>query len=223
MSLVDRLKKAREEGTTKSLHDETYWKTHDEMLGDKMAAAIDKFNFIRGHIRQGFKTLLDIGCGHGHFVAKCRKETIEAQGIDISEYALEHACEEAKPYLKNMSVAKMDFLEDSFGLVAALDICEHLFLNELEKAIPEISRVAKNFIVLRLPTPIWQGEPWVADYSRYGKLVESHVSVYPWEFWAKRFTALGKFRWLQTQLIQGISMETGLLYETATTWIIFGK
>ena len=47
------------------------------------------------------KTVLDIGCAFGYLVHAFRKKGVESYGIDVSEYAINHADESVKPYLKN--------------------------------------------------------------------------------------------------------------------------
>ena len=68
------------------------------------------FEFIAMQIKKYFnpKTVLDIGCAKGFLVLAFRNLSIEAYGVDISEYAISNAPNEVKQYLY-----KVDIEQDS--------------------------------------------------------------------------------------------------------------
>jgi len=47
-----------------------------------------EFDEVLRHVRQG-ESLLEIGCGTGVFLEKCRRHGVEAAGLDFSAYAVE--------------------------------------------------------------------------------------------------------------------------------------
>jgi len=86
----------------------------------------------------------------------------------------------------------LPYEDNSFELVTCFDIFEHLFIEEIFKAIKEICRVAKKYVLMRSPVTGWRGERCIADHS-YRDKDRSHISVYPWDFWARQFSRVGKF------------------------------
>jgi len=69
------------------------------------------FEFIAMQIKKYFnpKTVLDIGCAKGFLVLAFRNLSIEAYGVDISEYAISNAPNEVKQYLYKVDI-KQDTL-----------------------------------------------------------------------------------------------------------------
>lgn len=224
--MIDRLKRAQKEGTTKSLHDEVYFRVRDEVYKTDEKKLIDgamkKLTFIKRHM-PATRSILDCGCGLGYFVKVCRERDIKAQGVDFSRHALDCAPKEVKPYLEEKNIVDIDYPENGFDLVTAFNTCEHLFLNEINQALPKMNKIARKHILIQSPVPIWEAESWVTDFSPYGKASEPHVSVYPWEFWARRIASLNKFQWWFTQLWRNYTEESGLWYQTAEAWITFKR
>ncbi len=75
----------------------------------------------------------------------------ETHFADISESALEKL-ETAGGYVHNASVCELPFSDESFDLMCALDIIEHV--EDDYKAMAEISRCAKDDSILLLSTPL---------------------------------------------------------------------
>lgn len=216
--------KSRKERTTAGFYDAEYWgKDYQQRFGtnyeedDKQVQfeVEKKVNFIKRYM-PNIESVLDVACSFGFLTAKLRDDGLDAWGIDISCPALDKAPERVKPYLKEMNVKDMsEFKDNRFELVTAFDILEHLYIEEIIEAVKEIDRVARKFIVVRLPVPSLTAEPWVADMTAWG-IDKEHVSNYPWEFWAKRFEKSGKFKWWFVYL-----WNFGGRDETCEGWIAF--
>jgi len=152
-----------------------------------------KFNFIERYMKDA-KTILVGGCSFGFLVMMLRDKGYEAKGIDIAEYAIKNAPAKVKPYLKLMNIKKIEYPDNHFDLVALFDVMEHLYLEEIKQAIKEINRIANKRILIRIPTPYHDAEIGVADFSQYSSVHHAgHVSIYSWDFWARRFSELDKF------------------------------
>jgi SAM-dependent methyltransferase len=110
--------------------------TYEEM---EERAATDfpaKIALIRSMVGEGRVRLLDVGCGKGYFVRACRNAGMDASGIDISQTAVEAACndvrvpatcagiEEAAPRLGRFDAvtlwATIEHLADPSGTLAAI-------------------------------------------------------------------------------------------------------
>jgi SAM-dependent methyltransferase len=96
--------------------------------------------------------VLDIGCGKGFLVHDFRKALpgLEVAGIDISEYAITHAMDEVKPFLKVANATDLPFPDHSFDLVVSINTLHNLYNFQLKKALREIERVGKahKYIVM---------------------------------------------------------------------------
>lgn len=92
------------------------------------------------------KSILDVGCGNGLITNALPKE-IDVVGFDRSEAALR--------YVQRQKVVgdikSLPFEDESFDLVMANDIIEHLTLEEREQGLKELARVASKYIIITVP------------------------------------------------------------------------
>ena len=96
--------------------------------------------------------ILDVGCGKGFLLYEFSQilKNVELAGIDISEYAIEHAKEEVKPFLRQGSAVSLPYKDRSFDFVVSVNALHNLYINELWPALKEIERVgngSKHIIV----------------------------------------------------------------------------
>jgi ubiquinone/menaquinone biosynthesis C-methylase UbiE len=96
-------------------------------------------------IKPGMK-VLDIGCGKGFILYDFTQAVpgVEVRGIDISAYAIEHAKEEVKDRLSVANAAKLPFKDKEFDLAISINTLHNLYLPDLDAALREMERVAKN-------------------------------------------------------------------------------
>jgi ubiquinone/menaquinone biosynthesis C-methylase UbiE len=97
-------------------------------------------------------SILDVGCAKGFMLHDFKEliPEIKISGIDVSQYALDHAMETVKPHLQIGNVKALPFADESLDLVIAINVIHNLELEECKKAIREIQRVSrgKSFIVV---------------------------------------------------------------------------
>jgi glycosyltransferase involved in cell wall biosynthesis/ubiquinone/menaquinone biosynthesis C-methylase UbiE len=131
-----------------------------------------KANYIKSLNPQN---VLDVGCAMGFLIGRLRKLGIEATGMDISRYAIEHS--EVKPYLKLHDIAKpWPYADKSVDLLVSFATLEHLTPDECGGAIKEIIRVAKRGII-----SVGLGSD--ADFDDD----LTHKTKRPLEWWASQF------------------------------------
>jgi SAM-dependent methyltransferase len=96
-------------------------------------------------IKPGDK-ILDIGCGKAFLLYDFTQVIpgVEVHGVDISEYAIEHAMEDTKPNLTSCSASKLPFDDNSFDLVFSINTLHNLYSYELDPALREMERVGKT-------------------------------------------------------------------------------
>jgi len=71
-------------------------------------------------------------------------------GIDISTYAISHAMEDMKPFVRTGNATSLPYASRSFDLVISINTIHNLPLPECKQALREIQRVSKThgFVVV---------------------------------------------------------------------------
>ncbi len=90
--------------------------------------------------------ILDIGCGKAHLLYEFTQVLpgVRISGIDISDYAIQHAKEEVKPYLKTATATDLPFSDHAFDFVYSLNVFHNFPVYDLQAAVKEMMRVGKH-------------------------------------------------------------------------------
>ena len=96
---------------------------------------------------------LDVGCALGYVVAVERELDIDAQGVDVSRWAVDHAVPGAAGRLQfaNLS-SRLPFDDAEFDLVTAFETLEHLPPDDVPHALAEIARVSRSYVLATIPS-----------------------------------------------------------------------
>ncbi|HIH14687.1 MAG: putative glycosyltransferase, possible methyltransferase [archaeon GW2011_AR17] len=144
-----------------------------------------KWKFWARFIQKKIKkedNILEVGCTYG-YLFKYLKDYPNKYGIDISEHAIKQAkmLSQGAEY-KVMDAQKLDFKDNFFSLVIAIDVMEHI--KNPEKGIKEAARVLKEEGIFIMVTPNLnsyskqiKGDKWFAYQDK------THVSLLPKEQW----------------------------------------
>jgi ubiquinone/menaquinone biosynthesis C-methylase UbiE len=91
-------------------------------------------------------TILDVGCGKGFLLYEIKQALPDAgvAGIDISQYAIDHAKEDIKAHLSVGSATSLPFPDKAFDFVVSINTLHNLYVYDLWKALQEIERVARG-------------------------------------------------------------------------------
>jgi ubiquinone/menaquinone biosynthesis C-methylase UbiE len=92
-------------------------------------------------------SILDIGCGKGYLLYEFKTLLPKARvaGFDISDYAIENAKEEVKPYLfRHRAQDAYPFADGEFDLAVSLTTLHNLEIFDLSAALKEMERVGRN-------------------------------------------------------------------------------
>jgi len=108
-------------------------------------------SMIKAHKNDG--RFLDIGCAYGFLTDSASRKGFDAQGIDISEFAVNEA---RKRYpgldIQRMDIEKKMRLPDAeYDVVTAIDVLEHC--KELKSVLSELKRIMKDDAVLLICVP----------------------------------------------------------------------
>jgi ubiquinone/menaquinone biosynthesis C-methylase UbiE len=89
---------------------------------------------------------LDVGCAKGFTLYDLSQALpgISVRGLDISQYAVDNAREEIKPYLDVGCASALPYEDDSFDAVISVNTVHNLDKEECAKALQEIMRVSKG-------------------------------------------------------------------------------
>jgi SAM-dependent methyltransferase len=91
-------------------------------------------------------SLLDVGCAKGFMVFDLMRliPGINAQGIDISEYAINNSLESVKEFIQVANANDLPFDDNSFDVVISINTVHNLDIDGCAKSLQEIERVAKR-------------------------------------------------------------------------------
>lgn len=171
-------------------------------------------NFYKGFIEEVKskkpKTILDVGCGEGFTLELLHDKKIgeKLEGVDFLKTAIEIGKKE-RPFLtlKEGTIYKLPYKDNSFDLVICSEVLEHL--EDPKKALEELHRVTKKYIVLSVPNEPWfmmanfiRGKNW----SRWGNDIEhiNHWSTGAFtKFVSKKFKILSVRRPFAWTLLTG--------------------
>lgn len=94
-------------------------------------------------------SIADIGCGSGLFLNYIKKnfEIPNLIGVDFSESAMQTV----KTTKKVGEISSIPLEDDSYDLVSALEVLEHLDSEVYKKAKEELVRVSKKYILVSVP------------------------------------------------------------------------
>jgi len=89
--------------------------------------------------------VLDVGCGKGFLLYELKAVVpqLEVHGVDVSAYAVAHAKEEVRPFLRQGRAQELPYEDGTFDLVISITTLHNLYVFDLEKALKEIERVRK--------------------------------------------------------------------------------
>lgn len=128
-----------------------YWENIKERR-DWDHPAVKAFSFPKIEIIEKYcgplanKSILDVGCGNGFFTVPFSFRAKKVIGIDFSEKMLS-----LNPHKKcfKASAEKLPFKENSFDICFCSNLLHHL--KKPERAVKEMSRVSKEWIILSEP------------------------------------------------------------------------
>jgi ubiquinone/menaquinone biosynthesis C-methylase UbiE len=132
------------------------------------------------------KTILDVGCGDGEAMIKINHDKkYQVTGVDLYKPYLEKAKESGvyKRLVKS-DLRKIKFKQNSFDVVLASQVIEHLSKKDGLKLLSQMSKIAKDKVVVATPNGYVPFEPFE---EKDGNPLQIHKSG--WEI--AEFESLG--------------------------------
>ncbi|MEM7680326.1 MAG: class I SAM-dependent methyltransferase [Planctomycetota bacterium] len=127
--------------------------------------------------------VLDIGAGKGFLMHDLTLAVpgIEVVGVDISDYAIAHAKEEAKPRIAQAHAMRLPFADNAFDLVYSLTTLHNLPNFELDAALREMERVGAGHKYLCVES--YRNEAEKANLLYWQVTCEAFCSPEEWDWW----------------------------------------
>lgn len=162
-----------------NLFDAHYYATGCGMPYRRDAAWLAFFGGVADRIvaEIGPASALDAGCAIGLLVEQLRERGVDAQGVDISDYAIGQAPESIRDHVRVGSVAEP--FGRRYDLIVCIEVLEHMPPAEAERAVANFC--AHSDDVLFSSSPL--------DYRE-----ATHFNVRPPEHWAYLFAQHGFYR-----------------------------
>jgi len=110
----------------------------------------------------GARRTLDVGCARGYVVEVLRELGIEAEGCDVSAYAVAHPAGGARGHLRvGDPTGRLPWEDGRFDLVSVLETLEHLSPDDVPRALGELRRICRGFVYATIPSfgPNGDGPP----------------------------------------------------------------
>ena len=91
-------------------------------------------------------SLLDVGCAKGFMLHDLVEliPGISVSGVDVSDYAIEHAMEDVQSNVQVADARNLPFADNSFDVVIAINTIHNLEREDCAKALREIERVSRK-------------------------------------------------------------------------------
>jgi len=141
--------------------------------------------------------ILDVGCGKGFLLYEFTQAIpgVEVAGIDISQYAIDNAKEEVKPFLRAGNAIDLPYESNTFDFVVSITTLHNLYNYELHQALQEIERVGKDkkYIV-------------VESYRNE----REKVNLLYWQLTCRSFYTPGEWEWFFKQ--SGYTGDYGCIF-----------
>ena len=141
-------------------------------------------NFMFDKLKPFLQTpfsVLDVGCGVGNLVWGFVNFGIAAEGIDISENAINRSSIEIRSLLKVGDIVNLDYPDNRFNLVNCSDTLEHIPEEVSCDIIRNLYRITNRWLVLNIC--LWT--------EKNARLDPTHINLHSKRWWIKKINQLG--------------------------------
>ena len=147
------------------------------------------------NLKSGSK-VLDIGCGKAYLLyeMKLLVPDLDITGVDSSDYGLENAKDEMKPFIyKHKAEVELPYKNKEFDLVISLGTLHNLRLPELKIALSEMERVGKKgYLMLES----YRNEEELFNLQCWALTAESFFDKDEWIWLYKHFGYTGDYEFI---------------------------
>ena len=152
-------------------------------------------DFIKHYGLTEESKILDVGCGKGFMLHDFRKAIpgITVRGIDISQYGIDNAMEDVKPFLQVGNAKDLSMFKDKeFDLVISINTVHNLKLEECKQALKEIQRVGKHAFITM---DAWRNDEEKERMHKWNLTAETYMHVDDWKRLFEEVGYAGDYYW----------------------------
>jgi hypothetical protein len=125
----------------------------------------------------GFRSLVDVGCGTGHYVQWCHDHNLNACGIEGSRWACEHPLVRDVILWADLRTESVDkWKGHHFDLALCIEVAEHIEPEYADNLITLLTSLSDTVVFTAAPP---------------GQGGTCHVNEQPEEYWENKFNAHG--------------------------------
>lgn len=139
--------------------------------------------------------VLDLGCAKGFMMYdfKLLMPDLQIQGVDISQYAQDHAKEEVKDLITVANAKELPFEDDSFDLVICINTIHNLQQDDCKQAFREIERVSRgNSFVMN---DAWRNDAEKESMLKWNLTALTYMHVDEWKKLFEEVGYTGDYYW----------------------------
>jgi len=140
-----------------SSEDETVIESHAQAKRPILDRALQEILHWQKHLGiSRLETLLDIGCGHGHFLNDARERGFSVLGIEPADVPARYAQEVFQLPVMQGEVSHIELEPESLDVITMWDVIEHV--SDPKSVLRHCSRWLKpgGIMALRFPSSTWQ-------------------------------------------------------------------
>jgi ubiquinone/menaquinone biosynthesis C-methylase UbiE len=142
--------------------------------------------------------ILDIGCGKAHLLFEFKKliPGLKVRGVDISDWGLAAAKKEVHDFLTLAPAQQLPYKDNSFDLVYSLATFHNFRIMDLQQAISELNRVAKDPTRAYIMLESFRNEAERVNLMYWQLTCESFYAVEEWEWLYDHFDYRGDYSFI---------------------------
>lgn len=140
-------------------------------------------------------SVLDVGCAKGFMLYDMQRliPGIQLAGVDVSEYAIQHAKEEVKDLVAVGDARKLPYEDNSFDVVISITTLHNLEVDELAVALQEVERVARKGSFITLDA--YRNDEEKARMEAWNLTAKTMMHVDEWKAFFKKVGYTGGYYW----------------------------
>ena len=140
-------------------------------------------------------SVLDVGCGKGFMLHDFKElmPNLTIAGIEISEYAIEHAIETVKHFLRTGNVKELPYEDNSFDLVISINTIHNLALEECKRALREIQRITRKHAFITVDA--WRTDEEKEQLLKWNLTALTYMHVDEWKRLFEEVGYQGDYFW----------------------------
>jgi SAM-dependent methyltransferase len=139
--------------------------------------------------------VLDIGCAKGFMLHDLQEliPGITVKGLDISEYAIDHAMESVRPDCQTGCATALPFEDNAFDLVIAITTMHNLERDDLARALLEVERVKRKYSFITVDA--YRNDEERERMEAWNLTAKTMMHVDEWKQFFKEVGYTGDYYW----------------------------